>query len=151
MKPIVHAEILLHSWLLATEGDVQRGRFFQGWQYIGTSKPLCRMCTEYFANVITTPVRFRAGHPNTYLNWRLPDLYVDEKQKGREEREKEARMKWCEDLGKMKRRVFAVVGRVLEEKVAEWKRWDSNTYTSKVKSVKGDVEMLAGWLGGVGL
>lgn len=151
MKPIVHAEILLHSWLLATEGDVQRARFFQGWQYIGTSKPPCRMCTEYFANVITTPVRFRAGHPNTYLNWRLPDLYVDGRQKGREDREKDARKKWCEDLGKMKGRVFAAVGRVLEEKVAEWKRWDSNTYTSKVKSVKGDVDMLAGWLGGVGL
>jgi len=36
MKPtrIVHAEILLHSWLLATEGGVQPARFFQGWQYI---------------------------------------------------------------------------------------------------------------------
>ncbi|KAM7211199.1 hypothetical protein V8F06_013409 [Rhypophila decipiens] len=151
MKPIVHAEILLHSWLLATEGDVQRGRFFQGWQYIGTSKPMCRMCTEYFANVITTPVRFRAGHPNTYLNWRLPDLYVHGQQKGKDAREKEARIKWCEDLGKMKGRVFAAVERVLEEKVAEWKRWDSNTYTSKVESVKGNVDMLAGWLEGVGL
>ena len=36
LKPtrIVHAEILLHSWLLATEGGVQPARFFQGWQYI---------------------------------------------------------------------------------------------------------------------
>lgn len=63
----------------------------------------------------------------------------------------EARIKWCEELGKMKGRVFAAVGRVLEEKVAEWKRWDSNTYTSKVKSVKGDVELLAEWLGGTSL
>ena len=34
IHPAVHAEILLHSWLMATEGDVQRARFFQGWQYI---------------------------------------------------------------------------------------------------------------------
>ncbi|KAM7189110.1 hypothetical protein V8F33_010231 [Rhypophila sp. PSN 637] len=138
----VHAEILLHSWLLATKGGVTRARFFMQWQYIGTSKPLCRMCTEYFASVAAmTPVRFRQGHPNTYLNWRLPDVYVDSRQKGREEREREARMKWGEDLGRMKERVFGAVGRVLEERVAEWKRWDSNTYTSKVKSVKLDLNV----------
>ena len=33
-KQIVHAEILLHSWLMATEGGVHKTRFFQGWQYI---------------------------------------------------------------------------------------------------------------------
>lgn len=46
----------------------------------------------------------------------------------------------------MKGRVSVAVGRVLE-KVAQWK-WDSNAYTSRVKSVEGDVELLAGWLGG---
>jgi hypothetical protein len=94
------------------------------------------MCTEYF-NVIPTPVRFRSGHPNTYLNWRLPDPYVDPKPKTKPQKEAEARIKWCEDFGKIKERVFASVGRVLEERVAEWKRFDSNTYTSKVKSVNG--------------
>ena len=64
----------------------------------------------------------------------------------------------------MKAWVFEAVGSVLVTKVAEWKRWDSNTYTSKVKSVKGGGEggpeggavggavgVLAGWLGGMGL
>lgn len=113
------------------------------------------MCTEYFTT-FPTPVRFRSGHPNTYLNWRLPDPYIDGKQKGKQEREKQARIKWCEDFGKVKERVFALVGRVLEERVAEWKRYDSNTYTSKVKSVngdvgKGDVGVIASWIGAMGL
>ena len=95
------------------------------------------MCTEYF-NIFPTPVRFRSGHPNTYLNWRLPDPYVDPKPKTKPQKEKEARIKWCEDFGKIKEKVFASVGRVLEERVAEWKRFDSNTYTSKVKSVNGE-------------
>ncbi|KAK0651092.1 hypothetical protein B0T16DRAFT_434405 [Cercophora newfieldiana] len=150
MRRIVHAEILLHSWLLATEGGVRSHRFFQGWQYIGTSKPPCRMCTEYFTTVISTPVQFRAPHPNSYLNFRLPDPYVDGKQKGKEQREKQARQKWCEDLGKMKAGVYAAVARVLREKVAEWKRFDSNTYTDRVRSVRGDggdVALLTSWLG----
>lgn len=110
------------------------------------------MCTEYFTNVISTPVQFRASHPNSYLNFRLPDLYVSGRQNGKEQREKEARQKWGEDLGKMKERVYASVARVLEQKVAEWKRFDSNTYTDRVASVNGDgrdVGLLAEWLGGV--
>ncbi|KAK1753258.1 hypothetical protein QBC47DRAFT_388083 [Echria macrotheca] len=155
MRPIVHCEILLHSWLLSTDGGVQSHRFFQGWRYIGTSKPLCRMCTEYFT-AISTPVQFRAGHPNSYLNFRLPDPYVSPKQNGKVQRQKEARQRWCEDLGKMKGRVYASVAKVLEEKVAEWKRFDSNTYTDRVKSVNGDggagdVGLLARFLGGVNI
>lgn len=150
VKRIVHAEVLLHDWLLSTEGGVQPYRFFQGWQYIGSSKPVCRMCQEYFSAVISTPVQFRAGHPNTYLNWRLPDLHVSGKQKDKEAREKSAREAWCRDLGEMKKRVYAAVVRVLEEKVAEWKRYDSNTYTDRIRSVNGgggDADLLAGWLG----
>ena len=81
------------------------------------------------------------------------------KKKGKEQREKEARQRWCEDLGKLKGRVYASVARVLEEKMAEWKRFDSNTYTDRVHengSVRGDrgqgdVQLLAGWLGGTSL
>ena len=187
-RRIVHAEVLLHSWLLATEGGVRSPRFFQNWQYIvslstshftlssalhsrpthspnwlpqtqrsltspfqGTSKPLCRMCTEYFTHVISTPVQFRPSHPNTYLNFRLPDLYVNGRQNGKEQREKEARQRWCVDLGRFRERVYASVARVLGEKVAEWKRFDSNTYTDRVDvtSLTGDVGFLAGWFGGL--
>ena len=122
------------------------------------------MCTEYLSSITPTPVQTRKGHPNIYLNWRLPDPYISAKQTDKAKREKDARIQWCQDLGKMKAWVFEAVGNVLVTKVAEWKRWDSNTYTSKVKSVKGGGErgqeegavggavgVLAGWLGEMGL
>ncbi|KXX76789.1 hypothetical protein MMYC01_209126 [Madurella mycetomatis] len=64
LEPVVHAEMLLHEWLSLTEGGTQPYRFFRNWQYIGSSKPVCRLCLDYF-NVIATPVSFRSGHPNT--------------------------------------------------------------------------------------
>ena len=47
--------------------------------------------------------------------------------------------------------MYASVARVLGEKVAEWKRFDSNTYTDRVDvtSLTGDVGFLAGWFGGL--
>ena len=73
LSPIVHAEMLLHDWLSRTPGGVSASRFFDGWQYIGSSKPVCRLCRYYF-DIIATPVHFRDGHPNSYANWRLPDI-----------------------------------------------------------------------------
>jgi hypothetical protein len=131
LDPVVHAEMLLHDWLSRTEGGTQPYRFFNNWQYIGSSKPICRLCQHYF-NVIATPVRFRSGHPNTYVNWRLPDIYVD-----KEDEESIARAKkiWYEILGQMKGQVYAAVGRVLEEKVSDRKPHDSNTYTERITRI----------------
>ena len=138
--PIVHAEMLLHDWLARTPGGTQPYRFFSHWRYIGTSKPLCRLCQDYF-HVIATPVRFRSGHPNTYLNWRLPDIYVDNVND--EAGTEAARTAWCEVLGQMKGQVYAGVVRVLVEKVSDKKLNDSNTYTDRITAV-GD--RLANWL-----
>ena len=149
IDPIVHAEILLHSWLSSTEGGIQSHRFFQGWRYIGTSKPICRMCQEYF-NLIATPVRFRSGHPNTYLNWRLPDMYVATRERNSAASIQRLREAWCQDLGEMKRRVYAAVVRVLEEKVSERKPHDSNTYTDRITGM-GDTNHVANWLENVQL
>ncbi|GAB1312329.1 hypothetical protein MFIFM68171_02539 [Madurella fahalii] len=147
LEPIVHAEMLLHEWLSRTEGGTQPYRFFQNWQYIGSSKPVCRLCMDYF-NVIATPVSFRSEHPNTYLNWRLPDMYVNSlEDEASVERERKA---WRATLGQMKRRVYAAIVRVLEEKVSEKKSHDSNTYTERITTVK-DVDNLANWLEGVQL
>lgn len=143
--PFVHAEVLLHDWLARTEGGTQPYRFFQNWQYIGTSKPVCRLCQDYFG-VIGTPVRFRSGHPNTYINWRLPDMRVDSLKNAEDaRREKEA---WCERLGQMKGKIYTAVVRVLEEKVSQKKAQDSNTYTERITGV-GDAAGLAGWLEGL--
>ncbi|KAK4157294.1 hypothetical protein C8A00DRAFT_29719 [Chaetomidium leptoderma] len=146
LDPIVHAEMLLHDWLARTEGGIQAYRFFHNWRYIGTSKPVCRLCQEYF-HVIATPVRFRSGHPNTYLNWRLPDMYYvgGEDSAITTSSIERARRDWCEILGRMKGRVYAAVVQVLEEKVSDKKAHDSNTYTDKVSGVK-EMDRLAGWL-----
>ncbi|KAL2166625.1 hypothetical protein VTG60DRAFT_2444 [Thermothelomyces hinnuleus] len=142
LEPVVHAEMLLHDWLSRTEGGTQPSRFFQNWQYIGTSKPVCRLCQDYF-HVVATPVRFRSGHPNTYLNWRLPDVYVPD---DRDEAAVEAaRRAWCEVLGQMKGRVYAALVRVLEEKVSDRKPLDSNTFTDRITGI-GDPTHLANWL-----
>ncbi|KAL2149068.1 hypothetical protein VTH82DRAFT_1754 [Thermothelomyces myriococcoides] len=139
VEPMVHAEMLLLDWLQRTEGGTQPGRFFQNWQYIGSSKPPCRLCQDYF-NIIGTPVRFRSGHPNIYLNWKLPDMYVanEKDQKAIEA----AREDWCKVLGDMKARVYKAVIRVLEEKVTDRKPLDSNTFTDRITDV-GDIKDIA--------
>ncbi|KAL2126462.1 hypothetical protein VTI74DRAFT_856 [Chaetomium olivicolor] len=113
----------------------------QSWRYIGSSKLICRLCQHYF-NVIATPVRFRSGHLNTYLNWRLPDIYVDEGDEGSIERERKT---WYEVLGQMKGQVYAAVARVLEEKVSDRKPHDSNTHTDRITGA-GDPNHLANWI-----
>jgi hypothetical protein len=141
LEPVVHAEMLLHDWLSRTEGGTQPYRFFKNWRYIGTSKPICRLCQHYF-DAIATPVRFRSGHPNTYLNWRLPDIYVDKDDEKSIER---ARKTWYEVLNEMKKRVYTAVARVLEEKVPDKKPHDSNTYTERITAVADPIR-LGDWI-----
>jgi hypothetical protein len=141
LDPVVHAEMLLHDWLSRTEGGTQPYRFFNNWRYIGTSKPICRLCQQYFG-AIATPVRFRSGHPNTYLNWRLPDIYVDNDD---EESIERARKIWYDVLDKMKKQVHTAVARVLEEKVPDKKPHDSNTYTERITAVADPIH-LGDWI-----
>ncbi|KAK3983869.1 hypothetical protein QBC44DRAFT_386193 [Cladorrhinum sp. PSN332] len=142
LDPVVHAEMLLHEWLSRTEHGIQSHRFFLNFQYIGSSKPPCRLCQEYFTT-IATPVRFRSGHPNTYLNWRLPDMYVNNLKN--EAAIKAERDLWGQRLGQMRSRVYAAVLRVLEEKVSEKKALDSNTYSERITAIR-DANHLANWL-----
>ncbi|KAH6838582.1 hypothetical protein B0I37DRAFT_348266 [Chaetomium sp. MPI-CAGE-AT-0009] len=141
LDPIVHAEMLLHDWLSRTEGGTQPHRFFGGWQYIGTSKPVCRLCHEYFA-IISTPVQFRAGHPNTYYNWRLPDIYVENNDPATIDR---AKVAWNNTLDEMKKRIYTALVRVLEDKVSGKKPNDSNTYTDRI--TMGDPNYIHNWIG----
>ncbi|KAK5658638.1 hypothetical protein OQA88_2031 [Cercophora sp. LCS_1] len=126
-SPRVHAEMLLHDWLTRT-GGVQAHRFFGNYRYIGTSKPLCRLCQYYF-DIIATPVRFRDGHPNTYLNWRQPDLYASS---GDSEVVEEAKRVWREIMDQLKARVYADLRRLLVEKATDKKQNDSNTFTDRI-------------------
>lgn len=140
LDPIVHAEVLVYDWIVRTTGGAREERFFNHWRYIGTSKPLCRLCQYYFAMVNQSGVRFRDGHPNTYLNWRLPDVYADERDKDAVIR---ARKAWREAMDGMKARVYDDLRRLLVEKATVKKQNDSNTFTDGI--------MLEGLLGGLRL
>lgn len=74
LRPVVHAEVLLLD-LIEFSGGVAPGRFFGRWQYIGSSKPTCRLC-HYFFVEHGSGVGHRASHGNLYDNWRLPDVRV---------------------------------------------------------------------------
>src|SRR3569833_1899490 len=71
-RPLVHAEILVLN-LLENNGGTRPERFINGWRYIGSSKPACKLCSYYLSSH-PSRVQFRRTHANLYLNWRMPDL-----------------------------------------------------------------------------
>ncbi|KAL1849922.1 hypothetical protein VTK73DRAFT_9785 [Phialemonium thermophilum] len=72
-RPIVHAELLLLDWLQRTGSGIRPERFYNGRQYIGCSKPTCRLCFYCFQEV-APDVAVRPSHRNIYANWRVPDI-----------------------------------------------------------------------------
>jgi OTT_1508-like deaminase len=116
-RPIVHAEVLLLDWLERDCGTLPT-RFFNGYKYIGCSKPTCRLCEHYFS-VHASGVEVRSAHRNLYPNWRMPDVYEDQGPHAAKDREKL--------MGKILELVRKDAFRVLVEKVPEGKRHDSNT------------------------
>ncbi|KAL7782778.1 hypothetical protein V8C37DRAFT_413850 [Trichoderma ceciliae] len=72
-RPTVHSEVLLLNWV-SSQGEVMPSRFFNGWMYIGSSKPTCKLCDYYF-HEHRTNVEHRASHGNLYPSWRVPDVF----------------------------------------------------------------------------
>ncbi|KAK3366730.1 hypothetical protein B0T24DRAFT_580981 [Lasiosphaeria ovina] len=129
MRPYVHAEMNLLDWLRNTLGATKPYRFFKGWQYIGSSKPTCRLCRFYF-DAVAPEVEIRKTHSNLYYNWRLPDIYQDEGGNGAHGNMSEAQMtQWRDVMNKIKGRVCEDALRLLKEKVSDKKEHDSNTFT----------------------
>jgi hypothetical protein len=116
-RPIVHAEVLLLDWL-ERDGGTHPSRFFNGYKYLGCSKPLCRLCEHYFS-VHASGVEVRPPHRNLYMNWRMPDVYEDQGPQAIKDREKL--------MAKVLELVRKDTFRVLVEKLPEGKRHDSNT------------------------
>jgi len=83
-RPIVHAEILLLDSLVR-DGGTHPSEFFNGYKYIGCSKPSCRLCDYYFS-IHSSGVQIRPTHQNMYLSWRMPDLFEDQGLKAKRER-----------------------------------------------------------------
>ncbi|KAK3294232.1 uncharacterized protein B0H64DRAFT_182312 [Chaetomium fimeti] len=84
-QPIVHAEVNLLTSVLASQAAAERDgedplRFFHEAEfgaYIGSSKPTCLLCAQYF-KAHPSGVACRASHGNLYFNWRAPDVSVDD-------------------------------------------------------------------------
>ncbi len=72
-RPIVHSEVQLLNWL-KNKGLIEPSRFFGDWMYIGSSKPVCKLCDYYFLEH-KSGVEHRSSHGNLYAPWRLPDVY----------------------------------------------------------------------------
>ena len=116
-RPFVHAEVLLLDWI-ESDGGTHPSKFFNGYKYIGCSKPTCRLCEQYFT-VHTSGVQVRSPHRNLYTNWRMPDVYEDQGLQAVKDRN--------ELLNKMLDLVKRDTFRVLVERIPEGKRHDSNT------------------------
>ncbi|KDN71256.1 hypothetical protein CSUB01_08825 [Colletotrichum sublineola] len=83
--PIVHSEILLLD-NLERSGPITPDRFFNGWMFIGSSKPLCRLCQYYFQEH-HSGVGHRKSHQNLYPSWRVPDVLLSQGAEGEEKRQ----------------------------------------------------------------
>lgn len=149
-RPIVHAEILVHESLRG----LPNLRFFEGYKYIGSSKPTCRLCDYYFRAVTRTTgdhVQVRRPHRNLYVNWRAPDVY--ENQLNLDKRREAI-------LNEMNVSVRQDAFATLKDKVGERKNHDSNTsrtYNRGALSVElssvgeGEMDDVASMMGGVSL
>jgi hypothetical protein len=135
IRPYVHAEVLLLDWLRNTDGGTKPFRFFKGWQYIGASKPTCRLC-KYYLDEMAPEVKVRETHFNVYYNWRLPDVYQHAgKSIAAGEISHEQLKKWVDVMNKVKAKICADAMRLLEGGGGNTKDHDSNTHTDYIREV----------------
>ena len=120
IKPTVHAEVQIHSWLECSEGGTRPERFFGKYRFIGSSKPTCKLCWYYFSG--DTGVRVRSSHRNLYTHWRVPDVYAWDK--GGENRRQDR-------IHRIKKQVVADIERTISEKLADHRNHDSTDQQSR--------------------
>lgn len=124
LKPTVHAEVQIHSWLMSSDGGTRFERFFGKYKFIGSSKPTCKLCFYYFEG--GTDVKVRPSHRNLYTHWRVPDLYDYEK--GGENRRKDL-------VHMIKKRVVSDIERTINEKLADGRNHDSTDHRASLLGV----------------
>ncbi|EQB44671.1 hypothetical protein CGLO_16557 [Colletotrichum gloeosporioides Cg-14] len=120
-RPRVHAEIQVHDHLLK-KGLQHSSQYWNGWKYIGSSKPTCRLCSYYFG---AHPDRMtvRKSHLNLYPNWRLPGLPEALESENPD-------VKVLHLLQQITERVQDDAKRTLEERRPVGRNHDSNTHSS---------------------
>jgi hypothetical protein len=118
-KPVLHAEPLVNKYLIET-GQTSAECYWNRWNYIGSSKPTCRLCHYYFEALQGEKPTVRSSHNNLYRNWRLPDFRDDEG----------LTLARDELLMKIAQKMRMDVVETLREKRIKRKTRDSNTYSS---------------------
>ncbi|WAO97090.1 Hypothetical protein NCS54_01479600 [Fusarium falciforme] len=120
-RPIVHAEVLIHHYL-TKNGITRPDRFWRQWQYIGASKPTCRLCHYYFGSHSQSQIQVRPSHLNLYPNWRLPEISNEGDAEARE-----AHRKLLQNIAE---KVRNDAKRTLQQRTTKSKQHDSNTYSA---------------------
>ncbi|EGU77942.1 hypothetical protein FOXB_11552 [Fusarium oxysporum f. sp. conglutinans Fo5176] len=118
-RPLLHAEVLVYEHLLKS-GQTAVECYWNRWNYIGSSKPTCRLCHYYFQALQGDKPGVRSTHNNLYRNWRLPEYHEDES----------LGLARDELLSKLAKRLRTDVVETLKEKKIRRKARDSNTYSS---------------------
>jgi hypothetical protein len=122
-KPIVHAEILVDDAIRRDQRGAEAGeplRFFRQAEfgrYIGASKPTCRLCALYF-DCQSDGVTVRPSHHNMYYQWRTPDVFVNDGEGVKKERDTV--------LEGMIPKLRGAVFQAISDGSATWDRFDSN-------------------------
>ncbi|KAF4953250.1 hypothetical protein FGADI_6116 [Fusarium gaditjirri] len=117
-RPVLHAEVLVYDYLLRSEQTAVEC-YWNRWNYIGSSKPTCRLCHYYFEALQGDKPGVRSSHSNLYRNWRLPDCREESLSTARDEL-----------LDRLAQRLRTDVVETLKEKKIRRKTRDSNTYSS---------------------
>ncbi|KAF4445849.1 hypothetical protein F53441_10495 [Fusarium austroafricanum] len=112
-RPLVHAEVAVYEYL--KKRDIRTENYWNRWNYIGSSKPTCRLC-HYFFEALNEKPHVRLSHWNLYHNWRLPDFDENCDTK--------------EVVDKISGRMRDDLKRTLREKIVRRKMRDSNTSSS---------------------
>ncbi|RNJ56522.1 hypothetical protein D7B24_007127 [Verticillium nonalfalfae] len=120
-KPIVHAEVLVHNYLLKRDIKLA-SQYWHGWKTIGGSKPTCRLCNYYFISHPDRLDQVRDSHRNLYPSWRLPDVFESEGTRANKAR--------LDLLDGIIARVRDDTKMTLLEKVPLGKKHDSNTFST---------------------
>ncbi|KAK3314205.1 hypothetical protein B0H66DRAFT_373821 [Apodospora peruviana] len=127
-QPRVHSEILILNYLWNNHGleggGIDPTVFFNGWRYIGSSKPMCRLCSYYFEEH-RSGVGHRECHGNLYPAWRFPDVLPWQGDAGTNARQ----IMVDRVLQRVRKNAFEIVRKKI---TPVYKEQDSNTFTEAV-------------------
>ncbi|KAF7548218.1 hypothetical protein G7Z17_g7216 [Cylindrodendrum hubeiense] len=142
-RPIVHSEVLLLDQL-DKKGLLEKRFFFNGWMYIGSSKPTCKLCDHFFEKY-PAKIGRRPTHGNMYLSWRFPDVLKSQGDEGVQKRHDMLERV----LQKVREEAFDIVKM---KSPSSYRRDDSFTNSAALPPDRaGDVDDLASLLGQVDL